>query len=76
MKYKFDWKDIIHGQLEIDAENGVEAEKLFKEMSLKKRLALSTTSSDEGTLNIKYVDNGIGDIHTLEEWSKKWKHIS
>ncbi len=76
MKYKFDWKDIIHGQLEIDAENGVEAEKLFKEMSLKKRLALSTISSDEGTLDIKYVDNGIGDIHTLEEWSKNWKHIS
>ncbi len=76
MIYKFDWKDVIHGQIEIEAKNGVEAEKLLQEMSLENRLALSTTSSDEDTFNIKYVDNGIGDIHTSEEWSKNWKHIS
>ena len=76
MIYKFDWKDVIHGQIEIEAENGIEAEQLLQEMSLEKRLALSSTSSDKGTLSIKYVDNGIGDIHTLEEWSKNWKHIS
>ena len=32
--YKFDWKDVVHGQIEIEAENGVEAERLFREMPL------------------------------------------
>ena len=31
--------------------------------------------SDRETLHIKYVDNGIGDIQTPEEWSQTWKQI-
>ena len=36
-KYKFDWQDVVHGQIDIEADNGVEAEQLFREMSLEKR---------------------------------------
>lgn len=75
-KYTFNWKDTIHGQIEIEAYNGVEAERLFREMSLEKRLATSLTDTDKDTLHIKYVDNGLGDIQTPEEWSKTWKQIS
>ena len=43
MTYTFDWKDVVHGQIEIEAESGVEAERLFREMSLKQRLASSNS---------------------------------
>ena len=33
-RYKFDWQDIVHGQIEIEAESGVEAEKILHEMKL------------------------------------------
>ena len=26
MKYSFDWKEVVHGTIELQAENGVEAE--------------------------------------------------
>jgi hypothetical protein len=32
--YKFDFKEVIHGSIEIEAEYGVEAEDKFMEMSL------------------------------------------
>ena len=73
--YEFDWKDTIHGRIEIDAENGVEAERLFRQMCPKERLVMSAIENDKGTLTIKYVDNGIGDIQTADEWSKTWKNI-
>ena len=34
MKYLFDWKDTIHGQIEIEADSGVEAERLFSTQRL------------------------------------------
>ena len=74
MTYTFDWKDVVHGQIEIDAENGIEAERLFREMSLKQRLAASNLGADRDTLKIKFVDAGLGDIHTQEEWNEGWKH--
>ena len=75
-KYTFYWKDIIHGQTEIEADNGVEAERLFRERNLEKRLAASQIDNDKDTLHVKYVDNGIGDIKTTDEWSNIWKQIS
>ena len=54
--YKFDWKDVVHGQIEIEAENGVEAERLFREMPLEQRLAASNVGVDKDTLDIKFVD--------------------
>ena len=42
MTYKFDWTHVINGQIEIEAKNGVEAEKLFREMTTEQRLSSST----------------------------------
>ena len=39
MTYKFDWTHVINGQIEIEANNGVEAEKLFCEMTIEQRLS-------------------------------------
>ena len=74
MTYTFDWKDVVHGQIEIEAESGVEAERLFREMTLEKRLAASNLGADRDTLKIKFVDAGLGDIHTQKEWNEGWKH--
>ena len=68
MKYTFDWKDIVHGQIEIEADNGVEAERMFRNMTIEQRLKLSDTGADKDTLEIKFVDIGFGDIQTPEEW--------
>ncbi len=76
MTYTFNWKDVVHGQIEIDAENGVEAERLFREMSLEQRLAASNVGVDKDTLDIKFVDVGFGDIRTKEEWNEAWKQIT
>jgi hypothetical protein len=42
MIYKFDWTHVVKGQIEIEANNGVEAEKLFREMTTEQRLSSST----------------------------------
>ena len=76
MTYTFDWKDVVHGQVEIEAENGVQAETLFREMSLEQRLKASSIDADKDTLEIKFVDAGLGDIHTAEEWNDDVKHIT
>ena len=76
MTYTFDWKDVVHGQIEIEAESGVEAERLFREMTLEQRLAASNVGVDKDTLDIKFVDVGFGDIRTKEEWNEAWKQIT
>ena len=76
MTYTFDWKDVVHGQVEIEAENGVQAETLFREMSLEQRLKASSIDANKDTLEIKFVDAGLGDIHTAEEWNDDVKHIT
>ena len=76
MTYKFDWKDTIHGQVEIEADNSFEAEKIFREMTLEQRLEASTLGADKNTLDIKFIDIGFGDIQTPEEWEDTFKHCS
>ena len=76
MKYVFDWKDTIHGQIEIEAASGVEAERLFREMNIEKRLKASFIDSDKDTLEVKFVNAGLGDVHTAEEWKDDIKHFT
>ena len=76
MKYVFDWKDTIHGQIEIEAASGVEAERLFREMNIEKRLKASFIDSDKDTLEVKFVSAGLGDVHTAEEWNDDIKHFT
>ena len=45
-------------------------------MSLERRLKASSIDADKDTLEIKFVDAGLGDFHTLEEWNNDIKHIT
>ena len=76
MKYVFDWKDTIHGQIEIEADSGVEAEGLFREMNAAQRLKASSIDAGKDTLRVKFVDAGLGDVHTAEEWNDGIKHFT
>ena len=76
MKYVFNWKDTIHGQIEIEADSGVEAERLFREMNAAQRLKASFIDADKDTLEVKFVDAGLGDVHTAEEWNNDIKHFT
>ena len=37
MKFTFDWEDVVRVKIEIYAKNGLEAEYIFKQMSLSER---------------------------------------
>jgi len=76
MIYTFDWKDVIHGKIEIEAQNGHEAEKIFNNMGLIERLSASEVGCDNNTLVIKFVDAGIGDLHTKEEWEEEVRNYT
>lgn len=66
--YKFDWQDVIHGHIEVEAESGMEAEQIFRKMKLQERLNSSKIGVDKDTLKIKFVDVGFDDLLTPEEW--------
>ena len=74
--YKFDWTDIVHGQIEVEADSGVEAEQIFREMKLHERLKSSKIDVDKNTLKLKFVDVGFDDILTPEEWENGLKQIT
>ena len=57
-KYRFDWKDVIHGTIEIDAQCGNDAEEILMNMSLKDLLANSKYNSDKSEREIRYADAG------------------
>ena len=50
MKYRFDWKDIVHGHIEIEADSGVEADRMFCEMTPEQRIRLWAIDADKYTL--------------------------
>ena len=53
MTYKFNWKEVVHGQVEIEARSSIEAEEIFKSMSLTERMLKSKQiSSDKSNLEI------------------------
>ena len=53
--YRFDFKEVIHGTLEIEAEHGVEAEQKFMDMSLRDLLQHSNHTNDCAARNIRFV---------------------
>ena len=76
MTYKFHWKEVVHGQVEIEASSGIEAEEIFKSMSLNERMLKSEQiSSDKTNLEISYVDLKFADALSGEEWEKEWKYV-
>ena len=57
-KYRFDWKDVIHGTIEIEANCGNDAEEVLMNMSLKDLLKSSQHSSDKKAREIRFADAG------------------
>ena len=56
--YRFDWKDVIHGTIEIEATCGNDAEEEFMNMSLKDLLKRSNYNSDKNEREIRFADAG------------------
>ena len=57
-KYRFDWKDVIHGSIEINAQCGNDAEEMLMNMSLKDLLKNSQYNSDKIEREIRFADAG------------------
>ena len=57
-KYRFDWKDVIHGTIEIEAQCGNDAEEILMNMSLRDLLKNSQYNSDKKEREIRFVDAG------------------
>ena len=57
-KYQFDWKDVIHGSIDIEANCGKDAEEILMNMSLKDLLKNSQHNSDKQEREIRFVDAG------------------
>ena len=76
VKYKIDWKDVIYGSIEIDAENGLDAENQLMNMSLKELLAKSSTGVDKFDREIRFVSTG-NFIQSLsdKEWDEYKKYL-
>ena len=74
--YKIDWKDVVCGTIEIDAENGLDAENKLMNMSLKELLDKSSTGSDKADREIRFVSPGkLLDPMSVEEWDKHKKYF-
>ena len=74
--YKIDWKDVVYGTIEIDAENGLDAENKLMDMSLKELLEKSSTGSEKIDREIKIVSQGqLLEPMTSEEWDKHKKYF-
>ena len=67
--YKFDFKEVIRGSIEIEAEHGVEAEEKFMEMSLKDLLSSSQHASDGTEREIMFVVTSVFDSLGAEDWN-------
>ncbi len=74
--YKIDWQDIIYGSIEIDAENGLDAENKLMNMSLKELLEKSSTGSDKNDREIRFVSTGnFFQSLSIEEWDKNKRYL-
>jgi len=75
-KYRFDWKDVIHGSIEIEANCGNDAEEILMNMSLKELLEKSSTGSEKIDREIRFVSPGqLLEPMTSEEWDKHKKYF-
>ena len=70
-KYRFDWKDVIHGSIEIEANCGNDAEQILMNMPLKDLLKNSQHNSDKNEREIRFADAGLH-FQSLdkEDWNK------
>ena len=69
--YKFDWKDLVYGSIEIEAENGTKAEEKLMNMNIKELINNSKYDTDKDDRKIRFVSSG-EDFQDMdeEEWNK------
>ena len=74
--YRFDWKDIVYGSIEIEAENGMKAEEKLMEMTIEELLKISKLGTDKGNRTIRFVDAGIH-FQDMDEdyWNEMKKNL-
>ena len=70
-KYGFDWKDVIHGSIVIEANCGKDAEEILMNMSLRDLLKNSQYNSDKKEREIRFADAGLH-FQSLDkdDWNK------
>ena len=75
-RYRFDWKDLIYGRIEIEANCGTEAEAKLMEMSIKELLEKSQYNSDKIERTIRFADaeNYIENMDE-QDWITLKEHI-
>ena len=71
-KYKFDWEKTIAGTIEIEANNGAEAEQQLRKLSLNNLISNSKYLTGEENLRIRFVDieDDIMDSMDEKDWDK------
>lgn len=72
MKFTFDWEQVVRGEIEIDAENGQQAQAIFQQMSLSQRIDKSVLANSNDSSKIHFVDFDWTDTVTYEEWKSDW----
>ena len=74
--YKFDWKDTVTGNIEIEASSGKEAEEKFKNIPSEELYKQSKWHSDGKNRCIRFVETeGPFDIFTYEEWNSTYREL-
>ena len=74
-KYKFYFREVIHGTVELDADSGVAAEEKFMEMSLGDLLKQSQYASDGTEREIRFVvAHSYGGLE-IEDWRGAQEYI-
>ena len=75
--YKFDWKDVVHGSIEIKASNSAEAIEKFKKLSQKDLYNISEWDTDGKEIEIKFIENkdAFHDAFTPEEYKSNGKNL-
>ena len=68
--YKFDWKTIIFGSVEINAKDGLEADEIFKSMTIEELNKLSQTHLSNEDIEIRFVKGDTDEEYSSEEWDK------
>ena len=73
--YKFDWRTITFGSVEINAKDGLEADEIFKSMTIQELMKSSQTHSSNEDIEIRFVKGELDEEYSSEEWDKFGKSV-
>ena len=73
--YKFDWRTITFGSVEINAKDGLEADEIFKSMTIQELMKSSQTHSSNEDIEIRFVKGELDEEYSSEEWDKFGKSL-